>query len=163
MLIFFSGFFSPNIPEKMLSSRVFSFDAEAGDGLTFFSGIIHEGSNIFLVWFHPFCVDLFSCDINPGDFFLAGVFDFADQGIVGIDGILGMLGLGSFGMLGVGIFGMLGVGILGMLGVGSLGIFSHDDPPVLGGSAVAIGGAIKAKPITIVNANLMAFMIRKTS
>ncbi len=147
----------------MLSSRVFSFDAEAGDGLTFFSGIIHEGSNIFLVWFHPFCVDLFSCDINPGDFFLAGVFDFADQGIVGIDGILGMLGLGSFGMLGVGIFGMLGVGILGMLGVGSLGIFSHDDPPVLGGSAVAIGGAIKAKPITIVNANLMAFMIRKTS
>ena len=155
MLIFFSGFFSPNIPEKMLSSRVFSFDAEAGDGLTFFSGIIHEGSNIFLVWFHPFCVDLFSCDINPGDFFLAGVFDFADQGIVGIDGILGMLG--------VGIFGMLGVGILGMLGVGSLGIFSHDDPPVLGGSAVAIGGAIKAKPITIVNANLMAFMIRKTS
>jgi hypothetical protein len=55
------------------------------------------------------------------------------------------------------------VGIFGMLGVGSLGIFSHDDPPVLGGSAVAIGGAIKAKPITIVNANLMAFMIRKTS
>ena len=114
---------------------------------------------------------MFSCDINPGDFFLAGVFDFADQGIVGIDGILGMLGLGSFGMLGVGIFGMLGVGIfgmlglgsLGMLGVGSLGIFSHDDPPVLGGSAVAIGGAIKAIPRTIVNANLMAFMIRKTS
>lgn len=147
----------------MLSSRVFSFDAEAGDGLTFFSGIIHEGSNIFLVWFHPFCVDLFSCDINPGDFFLAGVFDFADQGIVGIDGILGMLGVGILGMLGLGSFGMLGVGIFGMLGVGSLGIFSHDDPPVLGGSAVAIGGAIKAKPITIVNANLMAFMIRKTS
>ena len=114
---------------------------------------------------------MLSCDINPGDFFFAGVFDFADQGIVGIDGILGMLGvgilgmlgLGSFGMLGVGIFGMLGVGIFGMLGVGSLGIFSHDDPPVLGGSAVAIGGAIKAKPRTIVNAKLMAFMIRKTS
>jgi hypothetical protein len=74
-----------------------------------------------------------------------------------------MLGVGILGMLGLGSFGMLGVGIFGMLGVGSLGIFSHDDPPVLGGSAVAIGGAIKAKPITIVNANLMAFMIRKTS
>ncbi|MFM2003023.1 MAG: hypothetical protein RI963_2449 [Planctomycetota bacterium] len=106
---------------------------------------------------------MLSWDINPGDFFLAGVFDFADQGIVGIDGILGMLGVGILGMLGLGSFGMLGVGIFGMLGVGSLGIFSHDDPPVLGGSAVAIGGAIKAKPITIVNANLMAFMIRKTS
>jgi hypothetical protein len=55
------------------------------------------------------------------------------------------------------------VGIFGMLGVGSLGILSHDDPPVLGGSAVATGGAIKAKPRTIVNAKLMAFMIRKTS
>lgn len=102
---------------------------------------------------------------------MAGVFDFADHGIVGIDGILGMLGvgnlgmlgLGSLGMLGVGILGMLGVGNLGMLGVGSLGILSHDEPPVIGGSAVAIGGVIKAKPRTIVNANLMAFMIRKTS
>lgn len=106
---------------------------------------------------------MFNCDIKPGDFFFAGVFDFADQGIVGIDGILGMLGVGILGMLGLGSFGMLGVGIFGMLGVGSLGIFSHDDPPVLGGSAVAIGGAIRAKPRTIVRANLMAFMIRKTS
>jgi hypothetical protein len=106
---------------------------------------------------------LFNCDIKPGDFFFAGVFDFADQGIVGIDGILGMLGVGILGMLGLGSFGMLGAGIFGMLGVGSLGIFSHDDPPVLGGSAVAIGGAIRAKPRTIVRANLMAFMIRKTS
>lgn len=97
---------------------------------------------------------------------MAGVFDFADQGIVGIDGILGMLGvgiLGMLGMLGLGSFGMLGVGILGMLGVGSLGILSHDEPPVLGGSAEAIGGAIKAKPRTIVKLKLMAFMIRKTS
>jgi hypothetical protein len=51
VLIFLSCFFSPNIPEKMPSSRVriFDADADAGDGLTFFSGIIHEGSNSFLV------------------------------------------------------------------------------------------------------------------